>query len=51
VAGIGNVLRHEYESIAPEVLWSVAHNDLSALETVCRDELAAAEQPPPEDED
>jgi uncharacterized protein with HEPN domain len=30
VAGVGNVLRHEYERTAPEVLWSVAHEDLPA---------------------
>jgi uncharacterized protein with HEPN domain len=41
VAGIGNVLRHEYERIAPDVLWSVARDDLPPLETVCREELAA----------
>ena len=40
VAGVGNVLRHEYERIAPEVMWAVTHDDLPALETVCRDELA-----------
>jgi uncharacterized protein with HEPN domain len=34
------VLRHEYERIAPEVLWSVAHDDLPTLEQVCREELA-----------
>ena len=43
VAGIGNVLRHEYERTAPEVLWGVAHEDLPPLEQVCRDELAAGE--------
>jgi uncharacterized protein with HEPN domain len=41
VAGIGNVLRHEYERIAPDVLWSVARDDLPPLEKVCREELAA----------
>ena len=40
VAGIGNVLRHEYERTAPEVLWGVAYEDLPPLEKVCRDELA-----------
>ena len=39
VAGIGNVLRHEYERTAPEVLWGVAQEDLPPLEKVCRDEL------------
>lgn len=42
VAGVGNVLRHEYERTAPEVLWRVAQDDLAALDKVCRDELAAA---------
>jgi uncharacterized protein with HEPN domain len=41
VAGIGNVLRHEYERIAPDVLWSVARDDLPPLEKVCHKELAA----------
>jgi len=42
MAAVGNVLRHEYERTAPEVLWSVAQEDLRTLETVCREELAAA---------
>jgi uncharacterized protein with HEPN domain len=40
VAGIGNVLRHNYESIAAPVLWKLAQADLPALEKVCRAELA-----------
>jgi prolyl oligopeptidase len=39
VAGIGNVLRHEYERVAADVLWRVAHDDLLPLDEVCRDEL------------
>jgi uncharacterized protein with HEPN domain len=39
VAGIGNVLRHEYERIAAGVLWSVAHGDLLPLEMACKAEL------------
>ena len=48
VAGIGNVLRHEYEDVAHDVLWHVVQNDLPALEKVCRDELAKeiARRPP-----
>ena len=42
VAGIGNVLRHNYEDVAYDVLWHVVHNDLPDLEKVCRDELARA---------
>ena len=40
VAGIGNVLRHEYEDVAHDVLWHVVQDDLPALEKICRDELA-----------
>jgi len=41
VAGIGNVLRHDYERIAAPILWALVRNDLPPLEAVCRDELAA----------
>lgn len=44
VAGIGNVLRHEYEDVAHDVLWHVVHDNLAPLKTVCLDELAAARQ-------
>jgi uncharacterized protein with HEPN domain len=40
VAGIGNVLRHEYEGVAPPVMWKLAQEDLTPLERVCREELA-----------
>jgi uncharacterized protein with HEPN domain len=42
VAGIGNVIRHNYERIAPDVLWKLAIEDLPVLERVCRAELIAA---------
>ncbi|WP_428486200.1 HepT-like ribonuclease domain-containing protein [Rhodopila sp.] len=45
MAGVGNMLRHEYERTAPDVLWSVARQDLPTLEKVCREELAAADPP------
>ena len=41
VAGIGNVLRHNYEHVAHDILWHVVHGNLAPLEKVCRDELAA----------
>lgn len=41
VAGIGNVLRHEYERIAHDILWHVVRDDLAELDRVCREELAA----------
>jgi uncharacterized protein with HEPN domain len=43
VAGIGNVLRHNYESIAAPVLWKLVEADLPTLEKVCRCELAREE--------
>jgi uncharacterized protein with HEPN domain len=41
VAGIGNVLRHEYHRTAYDVIWRVARTELVSLEAVCREELAA----------
>ena len=40
VAGIGNVLRHDYERIAADVMWKLAQIDLPILEQACREELA-----------
>jgi uncharacterized protein with HEPN domain len=42
VAGIGNVLRHEYEDVAHDVLWHVVRDDLRPIEDACREELARA---------
>jgi uncharacterized protein with HEPN domain len=39
VAGIGNILRHEYEGISAPVLWTLVRDNLAPLEKVCRDEL------------
>lgn len=33
IAGIGNVLRHEYNRVADDVVYQVATEDLAALET------------------
>ncbi len=41
IAGIGNVLRHDYENIAAPLMWKLAHDDLPLLEKVCRAELDA----------
>jgi uncharacterized protein with HEPN domain len=40
VAGIGNILRHDYHRIAHDVLWHAVRSDFPALEKACRDELA-----------
>ncbi len=39
VAGIGKVLRHNYESIVAPVIWKLAQADLTS-QKVCREELA-----------
>jgi uncharacterized protein with HEPN domain len=41
VAGIGNVLRHEYQRVAHDVLWHVVCDDLPPLYDVCHAELEA----------
>ncbi len=41
VAGIGNVLRHDYENISSPIMWKLVREDLPVLERVCRDELAS----------
>jgi uncharacterized protein with HEPN domain len=43
VAGIGNVLRHAYESISAPVMWKLVQDDLTPLEKVCGEELARAQ--------
>jgi uncharacterized protein with HEPN domain len=45
VAGIGNILRHDYENVIPDALWKLAHDDLPVLEGVCREELANEQNP------
>ena len=40
VAGIGNVLRHGYESVSAPVMWNLVRDDLPLPDKVCRQELA-----------
>ena len=44
VAGIGNVLLHDYERIATDVLWKLVRDDLPLLEPVCRAELVSEQK-------
>jgi len=44
VAGIGNVLRHDYESISAPIMWQLVKEHLPLLDLVCREELARAEE-------
>src|SRR5262249_14828987 len=41
IAGVGNILRHEYDRIAADVLWRLAQDDLGMLDKACRSELTA----------
>ena len=41
IAGIGNVLRHEYQRVEPRLVWNVARDHLAPLEAVVRAALAA----------
>jgi len=40
IAGIGNILRHNYERIAAPIMWTLARDDLPTLLAVCEAELA-----------
>jgi len=39
VAGLGNVLRHDYERVAPDLIWRLVQDDLSTLAAACLAEL------------
>jgi uncharacterized protein with HEPN domain len=41
VAGIGNVLRHDYQAVSAPIMWTLVRDDLPPLDRVCREELAA----------
>ena len=44
VAGIGNVLRHAYDHVAPDVLCELAQDDPAEIENVFREDLVVAEE-------
>ena len=41
IAGIGNVLRHDYQDVAPRAIWNVVVNDLTSLEAALSRMLTA----------
>ena len=43
IAGIGNVLRHDYENISSRIIWDIIVNHLDPLEDAARRLLAAVE--------
>jgi uncharacterized protein with HEPN domain len=50
IAGVGNVLRHEYREVSPPLLWEIVQDHLTPLDTACRAELVR-EQAADRDED
>lgn len=46
VAGSGNVLCHDYESIAAQVMWELVRDDLPPLEKVCPKNISDLGGPP-----
>lgn len=46
IAGIGNVLRHDYERVAAAILWKVVKDDLPALAAAIDAELERLARPP-----
>ena len=47
VAGIGNVLRHNYENISAPVMWKLVTNDLTPLYEVCLEEFSSLQSREP----
>jgi len=46
VAGIGNILRHDYGNVAAPIIWALVKEGLPELEKICREELANVKSPP-----
>lgn len=45
IHGLGNMLRHEYRHIDPEILWSIITDHLDSLDTVAAALLEELEEP------
>ncbi len=42
IKGIGNILRHDYDNISVDKIWTVVSQHLSVLEDACRSALSDA---------
>lgn len=40
IAGAGNIYRHDYEDVLPEILWNSVNEELAGLEKAVRAEIA-----------
>lgn len=45
IAGIGNVMRHEYHSTSPEIIWNVVQKHLSPLQEAVQAIADASPEP------
>lgn len=45
IRGLGNLLRHEYDTIRRDDLWAIVRRDLTSLHKACLDALASLERP------
>jgi uncharacterized protein with HEPN domain len=45
IAGIGNILRHDYDSVDLTILWNITTRDLPLLEAAIRRLLAGLDRP------
>ncbi|MEY2942150.1 MAG: hypothetical protein RLY97_164 [Pseudomonadota bacterium] len=48
IIGMRNIIAHNYEGIASNVMWQATKDEFGALRQVCRDELAAMGESEPE---
>ena len=44
IRGLGNLLRHEYDTIRREDLWAIVRRDLASLHKACEKAIAAFER-------
>jgi uncharacterized protein with HEPN domain len=49
IASIGNVLRHQYDDVEPEVIWWIVQRDLVTLKSSVQQALAALSDEGPAD--
>ncbi len=47
IRGLGNRLRHEYDTVSLEVIWGIVVKHLDPLEAACRQALATLPPDPP----
>jgi uncharacterized protein with HEPN domain len=49
IRAVGNVLRHDYDRVDPEIIWRIVSNDLSSLKRAVEETLSKLRREPPND--